>query len=123
MQGFSSLFRWFALISFLLSLFQGYGSLYYNLNQVDIVGIFFTLQKCRLSIIVREVCKALEAENISVDENLVDRCIDVGVGAVGTGSPIQLISVAYNLYMQQLSVFFPIFFLFLSAKNFIFYKL
>ncbi|VDN56748.1 unnamed protein product, partial [Dracunculus medinensis] len=80
-----------------------YGSLYYNLNQVDIVGIFFTLQKCRLSIIVREVCKALEAENISVDENLVDRCIDVGVGAVGTGSPIQLISVAYNLYMQQLS--------------------
>ncbi|KAL3990818.1 hypothetical protein ACH3XW_33350 [Acanthocheilonema viteae] len=58
--------------------------------------------KCRLSIIKREVRQSLANESERIDDGLIDRCIEVGVGAVGTSSPVQLIGVAYNLYKQQL---------------------
>ncbi|VDM99393.1 unnamed protein product [Thelazia callipaeda] len=58
--------------------------------------------KCRLSIIKREVRQSLTNESERIDDNLIDRCVEVGVGAVGTSNPIQLIGVAYNLYKQQL---------------------
>lgn len=52
----------------------------------------------------RELRQALANENEKVNDKLIDRCIEVGVGAVGTSSPIQLIGVAYNLYKQQFAV-------------------
>uniref|UniRef100_A0A1I8ENV0 Uncharacterized protein n=1 Tax=Wuchereria bancrofti TaxID=6293 RepID=A0A1I8ENV0_WUCBA len=58
--------------------------------------------KCRLSIIKREVRQSLANESERIDDGLIDRCVEVGVGAVGTSSPVQLIGVAYNLYKQQL---------------------
>lgn len=48
--------------------------------------------------------QALENENVKIDEDLIQRCVDVGVGSVGTTSSIQLIGVVYNLYKQQLAV-------------------
>ncbi|EJW85398.1 hypothetical protein WUBG_03693, partial [Wuchereria bancrofti] len=60
------------------------------------------LKKCRLSIIKREVRQSLANESERIDDGLIDRCVEVGVGAVGTSSPVQLIGVAYNLYKQQL---------------------
>uniref|UniRef100_A0A1I7VPZ2 Protein-serine/threonine phosphatase n=1 Tax=Loa loa TaxID=7209 RepID=A0A1I7VPZ2_LOALO len=59
--------------------------------------------KCRLSIIKREVRQSLANESERIDDGLIDRCVEVGVGAVGTSSPVQLIGVAYNLYKQQLA--------------------
>ncbi|MCP9264944.1 hypothetical protein DINM_020093 [Dirofilaria immitis] len=58
--------------------------------------------KCRLSIIKREVRQSLANESERIDDDLIDRCVEVGVGAIGTSSPVQLIGVAYNLYKQQL---------------------
>lgn len=66
--------------------------------------IFILFQKCRLSIIKREVRQSLANESERIDDGLIDRCVEVGVGAVGTSSPVQLIGVAYNLYKQQLEV-------------------
>lgn len=58
--------------------------------------------RCRLSIVSQELRRALGSENVPVDESLLERCVDVGVGSVGTASAIELIGVAYNLYKQQL---------------------
>ncbi|MFH4977806.1 hypothetical protein AB6A40_004515 [Gnathostoma spinigerum] len=61
--------------------------------------------KCRLSVIEGEVRRALQAENYGrIDEVLLKRSVDIGVGSVGTSSPSKLIAVAYNLYKQQSSV-------------------
>ncbi|VIP00217.1 Uncharacterized protein BM_BM8782 [Brugia malayi] len=39
-------------------------------------------------------------ESERIDDGLIDRCVEVGVGTIGTSSLVQLIGVAYNLYKQ-----------------------
>ncbi|KHN81432.1 hypothetical protein Tcan_03057 [Toxocara canis] len=55
-------------------------------------------------IIKRDLRQALEAESVRIDETLIERCVDVAVGAVGTSSPVNLMSVAYYVYKKQFTV-------------------
>lgn len=59
---------------------------------------------CRLSIVRRDLRRALEAESVKIDDALIERCVDVAVGAVGTSSPVNLLGVAYYIYRKQLTM-------------------
>lgn len=55
-----------------------------------------------MSVIEEEVRSALKAaSNEPVDDAVLNRCIDVGLAVVGSSHTIEIISVAYNLYLQQ----------------------
>lgn len=70
---------------------------------------------CRLSIVRRDLRRALEAESVKIDDALIERCVDVAVGAVGTSSPVNLLGVAYYIYRKQLTVINDAFLMFIYA--------